>query len=126
MITNRICLTLLAFVLSALAPVRAAEDANGKTPKNAANVLNEVRLRQLTKNLTLTEEQQNKVRALFVLEAEKIAKIDASGVSLGERTTKINALKKETQETIRPLLTPEQLAKFDLQIQQTEKRKKKA
>ena len=126
MITNRICLTVLALVLSALAPVRAAEDANGKAPKNASNVLNEVRLRQLTKNLTLTEEQQNKVRAIFALEAEKIAKIDASGVSLGDRTTKINALKKETQETIRPLLTPEQLAKYDLQIQQAEKRKKKA
>ena len=126
MIINRICLIGLALLLCGLVPLRAAESANGKTPKNASSVLNEVRLRQLTKNLELTEEQQKKVRALFALEAEKIAKIDESGVSLGERTDKVNALKKETQESIRPLLTAEQLAKYDLQIKQAEKRKKKA
>ena len=124
MIINRICLIGLALLLCGLAPSRAAE--NGKTPKDAATVLNEVRLRQLNKNLELTEEQQKKVRALFALEAEKIAKIDESGVSLGERTDKVNALKKETQESIRLLLTSEQLAKYDAQIKQAEKRKKKA
>lgn len=126
MIINRICLIGLALLLCGLVSLRAAEAENGKTPKTASSVLNEVRLRQLTKNLELTEEQQKKVRALFALEAEKIAKIDESGVSLGERTDKVNALKKETQESIRPLLTVEQLAKYDLQIKQAEKRKKKA
>jgi hypothetical protein len=121
MIINRICLTLLGLLLCGLAPSRAAEK-----PKDATTVLTEIRLRQLNKNLELTEEQQKKVRALFALEAEKIAKIDGSGVSLGERTDKINALKKETQESIRPLLTAEQLAKYDAQIKQAEKRKKKA
>ncbi len=125
MLIKRLCLIAFALVLSAGISLRAAEPANGK-PRNVAEVMNSVRLRQLTSRLELTEDQQKKIKVIFAAEAEKIAKIDEMGLPLNERTAKVGALKKETQDSIRPLLTPVQLEKLDQQNKQVEKRKKKA
>ena len=122
---KRLCLIASALVFSAGIPLRAGEPAKEK-PRNVAEVANSIRLRQLTTRLELTEDQQNKIKVLFAAEAEKVAKVDAMGLPLNERTMKVTALKKETQDNIRPLLTPVQVEKLDQQNKQLEKRKKKA
>lgn len=120
MTTTRILLIGMLFLLGGLMTLPAA-DANNKSP---ANVLNQVRLRQLTRALDLSQEQQTKVQALFNAEAEKIAKVDQIGLPLHERTEKVNALKKETQQSIRPILTPAQAEKFEAQTKPQGRRKK--
>jgi hypothetical protein len=112
----------MALVLSGITALPAAESAKA----SAANVLNQVRLRQLTRALELTEEQQKKVQALLVIEADKIAKIDATTPTLNERTVKVNALKKETQESIRPILTPAQVEKFESYTKPPQRPRRKA
>ena len=126
MTINPASLALAALIFLAGTSLQAADSNKSKTPQNASGVMTEMRVRQLNKNLQLTDEQQKKVRALIALEVDKIAKVDESGLELTARTEKVTAIKKETQAAIRPILTPEQMAKFDAEIQQAEKRKRRS
>lgn len=102
-----------------------AEPAEQPAQRNAQDVLTGMRLKQLTKSLQLTEDQQAKFKVLFDEEGVQIAKIhDDPNLSLTEQTTRIGELKKETYGKIKPLLTPEQLETFEKQMAKSSKRKK--
>lgn len=104
-------------------PLRAAD--NG-APKNAQAILNEMRVKQLTKSLELTDDQQKKIKALYDEEAKQIkAANDDENLTLMQRREKGQAASKATREKIKPLLTAEQNKKWDEQIaKQTQPRKK--
>ena len=124
----------LAGVLSISMLAGCSEKANstekaGGTPapteRIASDVVNTMRLKQLAKGLELTDEQQQKVKAIFAAEAVEIAKWDTDpAIHLPERTTLVTDLKAVTNEKIKPVLNPDQLAKFQQQIDRTQKRKK--
>jgi Spy/CpxP family protein refolding chaperone len=88
--TFLLCAAVLTAVLTA-GPSHAAEN---KSAPNAQAMLNNMRLKQLTKALELTTEQQAKVKALYESESEQIAKIDAAELPIAERTDKVTAVKK--------------------------------
>ena len=126
MTINPFSLALAALVFLVGASLQAADSTKSKPPQSASGLMTEMRVRQLNKSLQLTDEQQTKVRALIALETDKIAKVDESGLELQARTEKVTAIKKETQTLIRPILTAEQLAKYEAEIQQAEKRKRRS
>jgi hypothetical protein len=116
------CVAVLACLFFS-SPLRAADNAS---PKNAQAILNEMRMRQLTKSLELTEDQQKKMKALYDEEAKQIkAANDDENLTLMERRQKTQAITKATREKIKPLLTEEQNKKWDEQIaKQNQPRKK--
>jgi Spy/CpxP family protein refolding chaperone len=78
----------------------------------------ERRLNRLTRDLTLTKEQQDKIKPIL---DEETAQLDAlrgnDTVSREERRTKLQTLNQATAEKIKPLLTADQQKKFS-EIQQ--------
>lgn len=94
--------------------------------RTAEDVLTGMRLKSLTKDLDLTAEQKNKVKALFDEEGKEIAKIRAdANLSITQQAIKIGELKKETHGKIKPLLTPAQAEKFEQMLSKSEKRKRR-
>ena len=86
-----------------------------------------MRLRSLTKELELTDEQKDKVQVLFDEESKEVTRLYAdTNLSVTERLDKIGELKKETYAKIKPLLTPAQAQKFDEMLSKSQKRKKKS
>ena len=89
--------------------------------RTASEVMSGLRLKQLTKVMTLTEDQQSQVKVLLDAEAKEIAKIhDDANTSPTQQAISISALQKETYDKIKPLLTPVQLEKLEKML----KRKK--
>ncbi len=83
-------------------------------PRDATDVLNDVRLRQLTKELELTSDQQAQLKSMFQEESKEIAKIRAQAdSSITDQAVKVAEAKKATYEKLKPLLTPAQLEKFE-------------
>lgn len=90
--------------------------------KNAADVLSGMRLKQLTKDLELTADQQGRLKILLDEEGKEIAKIRAqTELSITDQAIKVGELKKETYAKLAPLLDPAQLEK----LQKASKTKRK-
>jgi Spy/CpxP family protein refolding chaperone len=93
--------------------------------RDAQSVINELRLKQLTKNLGLTDEQQKKIKVLYAEEAKLAVKVnDDEKLSLSDKATQKQALIKATNEKIKPLLTPEQKLTFEQFLAKAAGRKK--
>jgi hypothetical protein len=119
---KRFSLIMLCAFLGLLPTLRAA-DNNGK---DAAAVMNSMRLKRLTKDLDLTEDQQKKVMALLNEESKVTAQYRENGnLSVPERSAKIKEAQQVTYGKVKPLLTPPQLEKFEkLQAASTRTKKK--
>jgi len=84
-----------------------------------------LRLKQMTKELDLTTEQQGKVKALLDEEGKEAEKInDDPNLSLLPKTAKVRELRKETYAKIKSLLEPAQMEKFEAMLRKSERRKK--
>ncbi len=93
--------------------------------RDAQSVMNELRLKKWTKDLSLTAEQQKKVLVMLEDEGKEIAKLDAdSSVDLNARKTKVNELRQATYAKIKPVLSAEQLATFEKQLAKMQPKKK--
>ena len=93
--------------------------------RDAQSVMNELRLKKWTKDLSLTAEQQKKVLVMLEDEGKEIAKLDAdSTVELNARKTKVNELRQTTYAKIKPVLSAEQLATFEKQLAKMQPKKK--
>jgi hypothetical protein len=113
MITQMKSLPILVLsALLCLVPVLVAADNNGTAPKDAQSVINGMRLKKITKDLDLTDEQQKKVQALFAEEAQTISKLNGD-LSVTERSSKVTEIRQATFAKIKPLLTAPQLEKFE-------------
>src|SRR4051794_34532892 len=80
-------------VILGLCQSRAAD----APPKDAIALLSQIRLKQLTKELTLTEEQQKKIQSLFNDEGARIRVIQSDeAADSNQKREKQTAIKKET------------------------------
>jgi hypothetical protein len=93
--------------------------------RTAEDLMGGVRLKQLTRTLELTDEQQGKVKTVIDGETKKIAQINEDvNLPAAERASRIAELKQDTYGKIKPLLTPAQLEKFEQMLTKPQKRKK--
>lgn len=122
---KRMYVALLCMLIGAL-PVLRAADKPGVAQKDASSVLNTLRLKKLTKDLELTEDQQKKIMALFEEEAKVTAQYrEDNKMSFLERNAKIKEAQEVTYTKMKPLLTPAQAEKFDKLRAEAAKPKKK-
>jgi protein CpxP len=90
---------------------QAADAANNK---DGIAILNQMRVKQVTKALSLTEEQEKKVKALYDDEAARVRTIQGNdALDLNRKFDQQVAVKKETSEKLKALLTEEQKTKFE-------------
>ena len=116
------CAALLSFTAS------CSKEAQAEPPQQTADdLLNGMRMKSLTKDLGLTDEQKGQVQALFDQEGKEIAKLNSDlNLSTTQRLNKIAELKKETYVKIRPMLTAEQAEKLDQLMSKSERRKRRS
>jgi Spy/CpxP family protein refolding chaperone len=83
-------------------------------PRDATTVLNGIRLKRMTQELTLTEEQQKKIKALLDEEGKKVGVINADEtLPLDIKYEKVTAIKKDFQKQMAATMTPEQQTKYE-------------
>lgn len=89
-----------------------AQDRPAREGKAGGNPAD--RLKQLTEQLSLTDAQQTKVKAIFTEQAAaRKALAGDSALSDQDRRAKNMELMRSTNAKVRAVLTPEQQAKFD-------------
>ena len=120
---SRLSLAVLATSsLWTLAPsVRAQDPAPTPPPARRAGggrMSAEAQLKDLTEKLTLTAEQQPKVKT--VLEERAKAMQDARALTPEERQTKMKAMREENTKKMKEILTADQFAKYE-EIQKTQR-----
>lgn len=105
-----------------------SKEAKAEPPQRSADdLISGMRTKSMVKDLGLTDEQKGQVQALFDEEAKEVAKLNAdSNLSTTQRLDKISALKKETYARIKPLLTPEQVEKFDQLTTKSDRRRRRS
>lgn len=121
---SRMSLAILAASsLLSLAPSVRAEDPAAPTPPparraGAGRMAPEAQLKDLTEKLTLTAEQQPKVKA--VLEERAKAMQGARDLSPEERQAKMKTLREENTKKMKEILTADQFTKYE-EIQKTQR-----
>lgn len=123
------CVIVVSFVLgcgkSESESQAAAAPSAPSTQRTAEDLLGGMRMKSLTKQLELTEEQQAKVKALLDSETKAIAQLNnQADISVLDRAAKVSELQKETYDKIKPLLTPPQLEKFEKMLSASGRRKR--
>ena len=103
---------------------QAADNGAAGQNKDAQSVLNQVRLKKWTKDLTLSAEQQKKVQALLDEEGKQIAKLNDQNLPPLERSNKVGELHEGTYAKMRPLLSATQLETFEKILAKSTKPKK--
>jgi Spy/CpxP family protein refolding chaperone len=82
--------------------------------RTSRDVIDGMRLKQLTKGLQLTKEQQDQVKPLLAAESKKIAAANEDAtLSMTQRLDQYKEFRDETYSKIKVLLTPEQLERLD-------------
>jgi periplasmic protein CpxP/Spy len=115
----------LAAALVWIGTAVAAEPTGKTAPRDPQAVLNQMRLKKMTQELSLTEEQQVKVRALLEAEAAKMSAVqNNSALSYSDRVAEQNAIKKESGAKLQALLTDEQKQKVEALAAKNSKKKK--
>jgi hypothetical protein len=108
-------------------PALQAADANHTGKRDATSVINEAKLRKLTDLLVLTVDQQKKIQALLEEEGKVTRKLqEDEKLSFTDRNEKMKEARQGTYAKIKPMLTPEQLDKFEKALAETNTPKKKA
>lgn len=97
-------------VMAADAPAAGATTAKPKHEKKKADAA--AMLKKLTASLTLTQDEQDKIKPILTDEATQINGLDAS-LTKEQKQEKVAAIRKAAAEQIAPLLTAEQKAKFE-------------
>ncbi len=110
------CLTIVLSLL--LAGVLAAQDSSPATPPDneeqagkpqVGEKIVERRLENLSKQLNLTDQQKEKVRPVLMHEVERIKEVRSNGsLTQGEARRRIAMVRRNTNQHILALLTPEQ------------------
>jgi hypothetical protein len=73
----------------------------------------DAQLAQLTTTLTLSADQQAKIKPILDADAKKIADIRSSGEDMSTARPKIMAIRTDQHAAIKALLTADQAAKYD-------------
>ena len=105
------CAMALAGLLSLQPSVRAAGAGAGGT--NSVAGIHGDRMAKLTSELSLTDEQQAKLKPIFAANDEKMKALrDDASLSREQKREKFRALREEIVAQVKPILTAEQLAKW--------------
>lgn len=123
MITPAKFLGLLALCV-ALSSSTFTSHAAETAQRDPRAVVNSLRLKNLTKNLELTADQQKHVQGLFDEEAKEIAKLPESLTAM-QRADKIKEMQQVSYGKMKPTLTPTQLEKWEKMQADANKKKKK-
>src|SRR5206468_2348126 len=82
-------------------------------PEGSREVTWQERFEQFSKTLSLTEDQQQKIKPLFEAQAEQLKAVYSdTSLSKQEKQDKAQAIHSATEEKIEPLLTPDQMEKW--------------
>ena len=82
-------------------------------PEGSREVTGQERFEQFSKTLSLTEDQQAKIKPLFEAQAEQLKAVYSdTSLSKQEKQNKVQAIHSATEEKIEPLLTPDQMEKW--------------
>lgn len=90
-------------------PGQAAEKA-GKDERRAKAAAAKDRAQQVAEELNLTAEQKEKVKPILQEEREKMRGL--KDLAPDQRREKVKELRKEVADKLKPILTPEQLEKW--------------
>jgi Spy/CpxP family protein refolding chaperone len=114
-------------LLTGLAAGCGNENPSATAGQNGPGVIGTMRVKQLTRDLALTDEQQQKVKLLIEQETAQIANVDeTANLSITQRAIRVGELQKESYERMKPLLTPAQLDKLEQMLSKAQKRKKRS
>jgi len=84
--------------------------------RDAGTLIIEGRIRQMDKVLTLAEEQKQKLRPIFAEEAKTLSAVrDDNSLPIETKIAKRKEINAATQTKIKPILTPEQVEKWEKQ-----------
>ena len=118
----------LCGLLACLSQSQSAENPPAKSGSkpDVQAVLIQLQVRQWTKDLELTEQQQKQIQVLLEDQASQVAKVkeDAS-LSTAERSAKYAEIRNATHAKIKPLLSAAQLKKWDKVVGRPKKSKGK-
>lgn len=100
--------------LLAFSTVASAQDANANKGKGRGQNI-EQRVDNLAKELTLTDAQKTKVKALFEAQTKKMQEMRTENANLSqeERREKFTAMREEQTKKMKEILTPEQFTKYE-------------
>ena len=118
---------LLSACFAVLPKIEAADaPANSASRQDAQAVINQRLLRNWTRDLKLTEEQQKGIRQLLDKQRERILELEKNeSLTPVQATVKKTEFRTETYSKIKPLLTAEQLPIFEKLIALPPSRTKK-
>jgi len=116
--TNKLSLmaviTLGSFV--ALGPMARAEDSNAKPAvrgKGKASERND-RLKSVADELNLTDDQKTKVKPILQDEAQKLKALrQDTSLAKEDKKVKLKSIREDTNAKIKPILTADQLEKWN-------------
>ena len=103
------------------------KEESAQSPRTGRNVVDSMRLKQLTKALQLTQEQQDQVGPLLASESKQIEAVNAdTTLSVDDRFKRYKEFRDDTYSKIRALLTPEQVPQLDRFIAQSAGKRKRS
>ena len=102
----------------AAAPLSRAADADSKPADNKPAAPGRAavrdRLQQISEELKLTDDQKEKLKPIFRDEAAKLRELrNDKDLSREDRVTKVKAIRDDAAAKLKPILTPEQLEKWN-------------
>jgi len=109
-------IALASGTLLAMAPVCTAADNETKPFEGATKARSALRerLQQVSQQLKLTDDQKEKLRPIFKEQAGKVRELRANkDLSREDRLVKAKAIREDLEAKVKPILTPEQLEKWN-------------
>src|SRR5258705_9715550 len=112
---------LLSTILTAYVPLRAADDdpkakdakSKDQNASKAANARG-LRLKEISEQLKLSDEQKEKLKPMFQERAKKVRELrDNKELSREDRVAKVKELQSNFDGKLKEILTPEQLEKWN-------------
>src|SRR6266851_1040428 len=96
------------------APTEEKTEAKPAPRPDAKTLVAQMTLKQMSKELALTEEQKTKIKPILIEECDKMAVIqDDERLSPREKSTKCQECQATCRVKLKPILTAEQAEKWD-------------
>jgi hypothetical protein len=112
---------------STFAPDVVAAEVKANPQQDPQVLVNRIRLRQMTQQLTLTDEQQKKCQAYLDEQAVLIGAVQRdTALPMDQKLKKQDAIAKEYKAKLKTTLTDEQRAKWDASEAKAAARKKRS
>ena len=115
-VVQTVLMTVVLGSLMALAPASRAADNDAKPGEAATPARGAVRdrLQQVAEQLKLTDDQKEKLKPIFKEQATKLRELrDNKDLSREDRMAKVKEIRESLAAKMKPILTPEQLDKWN-------------